>query len=63
MDDGDGGFTMELQAKKIADNLGKDPLCPQCGVVINPIVYMYNKGLCIPCYNAKLGKQVKRGMF
>lgn len=62
MDDGDGGFTLELQAAKIAENAtlyrGSAP-CPQCGVIVNPVEFMYNKGLCLPCLNIRAGHRVK----
>jgi hypothetical protein len=65
MDDGDGGYTLDLQAKQYADNAtiyrGSSP-CPQCGIMVNPIVFMYNKGLCIPCHNRKMSNRVKNGM-
>lgn len=54
MFDGDGAETLELQAQKIAQNAtlyrGAAP-CPQCGVIMNPVEFMYSKGLCQPCDN------------
>lgn len=65
MDDGDGAFTLELQAHKIAENAtlykGSAP-CPQCGVIINPVEFMYNKGLCSPCTNDRRAKRVQGKM-
>jgi hypothetical protein len=55
MDDGDGSFTMELQAGQIAQNTmhynGSRP-CPTCGVVLNPVAFAYN-GMCINCKDAQ----------
>lgn len=63
--DGDGGETLELQAFKIAQNAtmykGSSP-CPQCGVVINPIEFMYNQGLCSPCRDKRAAQRVKGKM-
>jgi hypothetical protein len=65
MFDGDGAETLELQAFKIAQNAtlykGSAP-CPQCGVIVNPVEFMYSKGLCPPCYNDKLSRRVKGKM-
>lgn len=66
MDDGDGAFTLELQAYKIAQNAtmgrGKAP-CPQCGVIMNPVEYMYSiDGLCPPCNNSRRARRVKGKM-
>ena len=66
MDDGDGAFTMELQAFKIAQNAtiskGKAP-CPLCGIVMNPVEYMYSlNGLCPPCNQLKMANRVKGRM-
>jgi hypothetical protein len=65
MDDGDGSFTLELQAHKIAQNAtlykGSAP-CPQCGIITNPVDYMYNKGLCQPCYSNRQAQRVKGKM-
>ena len=65
MDDGDGAYTLELQAFKIAQNAatyrGSAP-CPLCGVVVNPVEFMYNKGLCTPCKGDKLAKRAKGRM-
>lgn len=60
--DGDGGETLELQAGLIAKNAtiyrGSHP-CPQCGVIINPVEYMYQKGLCQPCAEDRSTRRVK----
>jgi len=62
MDDGDGSFTMELQAAKIAQNAtlykGSAP-CPQCGVIMNPVEFMYSKGLCPPCQEGRMANRIK----
>ena len=56
MFDGDGGETMELQAKKIAENAtlyrGSAP-CPTCGVIMNPVEFMANRGHCLSCVTQK----------
>jgi hypothetical protein len=63
MDDGSGSLSMELQARKVAENLtNRHAPCPTCGVVISPIEYMYNKGLCYSCFNDKLNQRIKRKM-
>jgi hypothetical protein len=60
MFDGDGGETLELQAWQIAQNIannsGSHP-CPQCGIITNPVEYLYYKGLCYPCYTNKLSRR------
>jgi len=65
MFDGDGGETLELQAYKIAKNAtmykGSAP-CPQCGVIVNPVEFMYSKGLCPPCYQDRMTRRVKGKM-
>jgi hypothetical protein len=62
MDDGDGGFTLELQAQQIAKNAtlykGSAP-CPQCGVIMNPVEFMMSKGLCPQCREHRMSKRVK----
>lgn len=61
MDD-DGSLTMELQAMQIAKNAtlytGSAP-CPMCGVVMNPVEYLYGNGICPPCREARMSKRVK----
>lgn len=65
MFDGDGAETLELQAFQIAQNSinyrGSAP-CPQCGVIMNPVEFMYSKGLCPPCYQTRMMKRVKGKM-
>lgn len=65
MFDGDGAETLELQAFKIAQNQtiykGSHP-CPTCGVIINPVQYMYAKGLCQPCAEDRQARRVKGKM-
>lgn len=65
MFNGDGGETLELQAYQIAKNAtqykGSAP-CPQCGVIMNPVEYMYSKGLCTPCGEARKVKRIKGKM-
>ncbi|CAB4128193.1 hypothetical protein UFOVP223_14 [uncultured Caudovirales phage] len=64
MDDGDGAFTLELQAFKIAQNAtmykGSHP-CPQCGIVMNPVEYMYSI-LCPECTDKRRASRVKGKM-
>jgi hypothetical protein len=65
MFDGDGGETLELQAYQVAKNAtmykGSAP-CPQCGIIMNPVEYMYSKGLCSPCDTARKNKRIKGKM-
>lgn len=65
MDSEDGDLTLELQAYKIAQNAtmykGSAP-CPQCGIVMNPVEFMYNQGLCNPCRNNRTARRVKGKM-
>lgn len=65
MDDGDGSFMMEIQARQIAENAtrykGSAP-CPACGVVMNPVEALYSKGMCPACYAQKMSNRVKRKM-
>ena len=62
MDDGDGAYTLELQAARIAQNAtlykGSAP-CPQCGVIMNPVEFMYSKGLCPPCRENRMVHRMK----
>jgi hypothetical protein len=66
MDDGDGAYTLELQAFKVAKNatLYKgSAACPMCGVVMNPTEYMYSRlGVCSPCAEIKRAKRIKGKM-
>jgi hypothetical protein len=63
--DGDGAETLELQAFKIAQNAtmyrGTHP-CPQCGVMMNPVEYMYSQGICTSCKNDRNARRVKGKM-
>ena len=65
MFDGDGAETMEIQARKIAENVmnykGSAP-CPTCGVILNPVEALYSKGMCVKCYSQKMSDRVKRKM-
>jgi hypothetical protein len=65
MDDGDGALTMELQARKIAENAtiykGSAP-CPTCGVIIDPVQFLYNKGHCTSCVSQRAERRVKGKM-
>jgi hypothetical protein len=62
MGDEDGALTLELQAEKIAQNAtmyrGSAP-CPQCGVIMNPVQFMYSRGLCEPCDNSRRAVNLK----
>ena len=63
MDDGDGAYTLELQAREIAQNSviyrGSAP-CPQCGIIMNPVQYMFSKGLCPQCHDARMTMRVRK---
>ena len=65
MDDGSGSYTMELQAKKIAENAtiykGSAP-CPTCGVVMNPVEFMQNRGRCLSCVTQERARRAKNRM-
>ena len=65
MFDGDGSETLELQAHQIAQNAtlykGSAP-CPMCGVIVNPVEFMYNKGLCAPCKQTRMDRRAKGKM-
>lgn len=60
----DGALALELQAYKVAQNAtmykGSHP-CPVCGVIINPIEYMY-QGICNQCQNERTARRVKGKM-
>jgi len=62
MFDGDGGETIELQAYAVAKGAtmykGSHP-CPQCGLVMDPVQYMYSKGVCPTCENSRRERRVK----
>lgn len=63
--DGDGALTMELQARKIAENIalynGSHP-CPTCGVLVDPVQFMYNRGHCSSCVSQRRQSRVRNGM-
>lgn len=63
--DNDGAETMELQAFKVIQNQlkynGSVP-CPQCGIVMSPVEYMYSDGLCTSCKNERSARRVKGKM-
>lgn len=66
MDDGDGAFTLELQAFQVAKNAinyrGSAP-CPQCGIVMNPVQYMYDAlGTCPDCSEKRRQDRIRRKM-
>jgi hypothetical protein len=65
MDDGDGSFMMELQAKQIAQNAinynGSSP-CPTCGVIMNPVEFISNRGHCLSCLTQTKAARVKGRM-
>jgi hypothetical protein len=65
MDDGDGAFTMELQARQISENAtrynGSAP-CPTCGVIMNPVEFMNNKGHCLSCLTQRKASITKGKM-
>lgn len=65
MFDGDGMETMELQARQIMENQtrynGSAP-CPTCGVLMNPVEFMSNKGHCLSCVTQRRVAQVQGKM-
>ena len=65
MDDGDGSFMMEIQAREIAENAtrykGSHP-CSTCGIIMNPVQALYSKGMCASCYAQKMSDRIKRKM-
>jgi hypothetical protein len=65
MDDGDGAYTLELQAGKYVRNImkyNKSAPCPQCGIIVTPVEYMYNNGLCSPCKERRMQARIKNRM-
>lgn len=66
MDDGDGAYTLELQAFKWVQNAGHGRMtypCSQCGIIMNPVQYMYSiNGLCAPCAETRKANRIKRKM-
>lgn len=65
MDNEGGAFPLEMQAKTIVNNQlnynGNHP-CPACGLIMNPIVAMYSKGMCPSCYNNFAAKRLNDRM-
>lgn len=64
-DDGDGALTMELQAKKIAQNAtiyNSSAPCPTCGVLMNPVEFLSNQGHCLNCVTQKRAQRAKEKM-
>lgn len=66
MFDGDGGEILELQAFQVAKNAitykGSAP-CPQCGIMMNPVEYMYSAlGICPPCNEKRKLARIKGKM-
>jgi len=63
--DDSGNLTMDLQAKQIMQNAirynGSAP-CPTCGVIMNPVEFMTNKGHCFDCLNQSKVARVKGKM-
>ena len=62
MDTEDGSYPLEMQAKRVVDNMlkynGAHP-CPQCGLIMSPVAAMYSKGLCPECYAQHNAKRLK----
>ena len=62
---GDGNETMEWQAKTIMENAlrynGSAP-CPTCGVIMNPVEFLHNRGHCMSCLTATRLQRVKGKM-
>jgi len=65
MDDGSGGLILDLQARQIAENAirynGSAP-CPTCGVIMNPVEFMNNRGHCLSCLTQKKMSRMKGKM-
>lgn len=65
MDQGDGAYTLELQAAQYAKNTmiyKASAPCPQCGIIINPVEYLYNNGLCSPCKENRMQARIRNRM-
>lgn len=65
MFDGDGAEQLELQAYKIAENATLyrgSHACPTCGVIMDPVQFMYGKGMCASCYDDRLKRRAKGKM-
>lgn len=62
---GDGSEPMEYQAKTIMNNImtynGSAP-CPTCGVIMNPVEFMQNRGKCLSCLSQDRSTRVKEKM-
>jgi hypothetical protein len=66
MFDGDGAETLELQAFQVAKNSAKyrgSRPCPTCGIVMDPVQFMYSKGVCPPCFEKRSARRVKGKMI
>lgn len=65
MDMENGGYLLDMQAKKVADNLmsynGSRP-CNQCGLIMNPVQAMHSKGMCVQCFAQHAAKRLKDRM-
>jgi hypothetical protein len=65
MDLDGGGYTLDMQAKRVVDNVlnyrGSHP-CPQCGLIMDPVAVMYSKGLCADCFSQVKAKRLKNRM-
>jgi hypothetical protein len=65
MDMESGSYPLEMQVKKVVDNImsynGSHP-CPQCGVIMNPVQAMYSKGMCPQCFAQHSAKRLKDRM-
>jgi hypothetical protein len=55
--DGDGGEMMELQAYDIIKN-GSRP-CPSCKTMMNPVEFLYGKGVCPECLEKRNELRIK----
>jgi hypothetical protein len=62
---GDGAEPMEWQAKTIAENAmrynGSAP-CPTCGVIMNPVEFLSNRGHCLACTTQMKAKRAQNKM-
>jgi hypothetical protein len=66
MDFEGGGYPLEMQAKKVVDNImaynGSHP-CPTCGIIMNPVEFLSsNKGRCLNCVTQERAKRAKNKM-
>lgn len=65
MFDGDGAETLELQAKQIMLNATRyngSAICPTCGVLMNPVEFMSNRGRCLGCLTQDRATRVQGKM-